>query len=288
MRQQGIWAKKVTIDGVALTINSIASCIYAEANYGIAVEDGDETINVINGAELNLVSNQSAPISAKQGILIDGSTVTATTNASSHHALYAYEGGIEINNSTVKAYAESSSNAAVWADTSIKITGESDVTATGGYGIYAGGDVSITGSKVTATGADGNTSSIGIYSDMGNVTIEGGEVTATGGEATGSDAYSHGIDAYGNVSITGGTVTATDGAVTGSDADSIGIYSYSENVFISGGMVEATGGSEAIYAWRNVIVSPQTGKAIEVKAGENADDAAEISGSPFTLKPALR
>lgn len=153
MRQQGIWAKKITIDGVTLTINSIASCIYAEANYGVTVEDEDETVNIINGAKLELVSNQYAPISAKQGIRIDGSTVTATTNDDSHHALYAYEGDIEINNSTVKAYAESSSNAAVWADTSIEITGESDVTATGGYGIRAGDDVSISGSKVTATGS---------------------------------------------------------------------------------------------------------------------------------------
>lgn len=96
----------------------------------MAVEDGDETVTVINGAVLDLISDQYAPISAKE-ISIDGSTVTARTKAESHHALYAWEGSIKINNSTVEAYAESSASPAVWAADTVEITGGSDVTATG-------------------------------------------------------------------------------------------------------------------------------------------------------------
>ena len=247
------------------------------------MEDGDETIHIINGAELELVSNQDTPISAQQGIRIDGSTVTATTNDDSHQALYTYEGGIKINNSTVKAYAESSSSAAVRAGvSSVEITGDSDVTATGLYGIYAYSDISISGGKVTATGTDGN-GSIGISSNMGKVVITGGEVTAAGGDTTGSDAGSVGINAIG-VSVTGGTVIATGGAATGDGAVSIGMSTLNESILISGGKVEAAGGSEAVQAFYEVIVSPQDGKGIKVTAGETASGAAEINGSPFTAE----
>ncbi len=199
MVQQGIWAKKITIDGVALSITSSASGIYAEAAYGVPVEEGDETVNIINGAELNIVSSRSAAISAKE-ILIDGSTVTATGS----EGLYA--GG------------------------DISIT-SSKVTATGtdgnaySTGIYSNtGNVAISDGEVTATGgeavsADGSATSLGIYAEL-DVTVTGGTVTATGGAATGAYAYSDGIYSdMGNVIVRAGDLNAAGGTAESTGLD---------------------------------------------------------------------
>ena len=207
LRQQGIWAKKITIDGITLSIDSSASCIYAEANYGVPVETGDETVNIINGADLDLVSDQYAPISARQGIRIDGSTVTARTNADSHNVLYAYEGGIEINNSTAEAYAESSANPAIWAATAIDISGGSNVTAKCGEdaAVYTNGALTITGSTVNASG------NIALYSNGGDMTLTNAAVNIT--DTTGTAIFSP----Y-NINISGG-------AINGGSSDGYAIYS---------------------------------------------------------------
>ena len=132
----------------------------------------------------------------------------------------------------------------------ITVDGNLTVSASSGYGINSGknltiqsGTVSITdntsygnaisaqtvtisGGTVTATGGDD-----GIHS-YGTVTISGGTVTAKGND--------YGIYAGGDVTISGGTVTAT-----GTDMEASGIIG--DNVTISGGTVTAKGGSEGIY-----------------------------------------
>ncbi len=200
--QQGIWAKKITIDGVGLTIHSGADCIYSEANYGVAVEDGDETVTVINGAVLDLISDQYAPISARE-ISIDGSTVTARTKAESHHALYAWEGSIKINNSTVEAYAESSASPAVWAADTVEITGGSDVTATGGSSntIYCDGDIVVNNSTVKAY--DTSTYAYPAIYAYGDITVENSSTV------TAESKGMRGIFTDGNMTINDSTVTAS-------------------------------------------------------------------------------
>ena len=116
-------------------------------------------------------------------------------------------------------------------------------------GIHASRNLTIYGqinqSGILADTAKGS-SSYGIYSNQGNVTVNGGYVTATG--------KSGGISGSGNVTISGGTVTATgeiggisgsgDVTISGGTVTAIGELSgiISNDVTISGGIVTATGG----------------------------------------------
>jgi hypothetical protein len=133
------------------------------------------------------------------------------------------------------------------------------VTASGSTGIFAqnnnnGGNVTIKNATVTATG----TSYFGIISEYGNITIDNSNVTAT---STGN----HGIYAdKGNITIASGTVTASgsstkfgiytvNGSVTINGGQvtttgSFGIYTVYGSVAINGGQVSATGNIYGIYA----------------------------------------
>ena len=189
------------------------------------------------------------------------------------------------------------------------ITG-GDVTATGdavtsseedggdaSSGIYAnivtitGGMVNATGGAVTSSGD--NARSCGIYGSSlyGGVIISGGAVTATGGtfNSTGTDteadAGSYGIyTPNSGIEISGGTVTATGGTFTSAgttaNVESYGIYTPNSGIEISGGTVTATGGNGAL--GRGVYLDPE-GTSIAVTAGQDADSATKIIGSPFVL-----
>lgn len=202
MGQQGIRAKKITIDGVTLSIHSTFSGIYAEATYGVPVEEGDETVNIINGAELNIVSSGSAAISAKEKILIDGSTVTAETTDTSSNALHAWDGGIEIKNSTVKVYAEASESPAIWAATGIKILSGGEVTATGGSNntVYCDSSILVDDSKLTLT--DSSEYAYPALYANGNIDV------VNGSEVNAQSKGMRGIFAEYDMNITNSIVTA--------------------------------------------------------------------------------
>ena len=98
-------------------------------------------------------------------------------------------------------------------------------------GLYAYGNISISGGSLTANG------SVAVFA-KGDMTISGGTVSATGD-------YRHyygssGLTALGTLTISGGTVTASGsgGAVTG---PGIGSVSTCGDIVISGGTVTATG-----------------------------------------------
>ena len=98
-------------------------------------------------------------------------------------------------------------------------------------GLYAYGNISISGGSLTANG------SVAVFA-KGDMTICGGTVSATGD-------YRHyygssGLTALGTLTISGGTVTASGsgGAVTG---PGIGSVSTCGDIVISGGTVTATG-----------------------------------------------
>ena len=87
----------------------------------------------------------------------------------------------------------------------------------GSYAIYAKDNVTVNRGSMTATATGQDSKGIyveGIYDEGGNVTISGGNVTATG------DCY--GIWAKNNVTISGGNVNATYSGASSSDTD--GIY----------------------------------------------------------------
>ena len=187
------------------------------------------------------------------------------------------------------------------------ITG-GDVTATGraaefqSHGIYATGHATISGGAVKATGGavtsseeDGDDASSGIYANI--VTISGGEVTAKGGAVTSSGDNARSCGIYGrdwlndNVIISGGTVHATGGTFNSTSTDteanvgSYGIYGAGfDGTVISGGTVTASGGSGALGG--DIYLDPEGNasiQSIQVKAGQDADSATEIIGSPFVL-----
>ena len=96
---------------------------------------------------------------------------------------------------------------------------------------------------------------------------------------------------YDNVIISGGTVEATGGTFTSTstdteaDAGSYGIYGAGlDGTVISGGTVTASGGSRALGG--DVYLDPEGNasiQSIQVKTGQDADKVTEIIGSPFVL-----
>ena len=155
---------------------------------------------------------------------------------------------------SIYSSAEEIISSGIYGEGGLIITGEGQLTATGGDGKGSSGGIfvnsyydsnsgtsvsgrlTISGGTVTATGGTAAQISCGIYSPDG-VTIKGGTVTATGGETTEVSWGSYGICAYDDMDISGGTVTATGGTAE----YSYGISAY--GVTISGGTVTATGGN---------------------------------------------
>ena len=90
--------------------------------------------------------------------------------------------GIVVLNGSLTFYGQSGGTGSL----SARATGDKNY---GGYGIYAKGNISIIGGTITTT-SDYN---YGIYSDGGDITINGGTVTAKGSEG--------GIDATGNITL---------------------------------------------------------------------------------------
>ena len=142
------------------------------------------------------------------------------------------------------------------------------VTAIGDYGcgIYSGGDITISGGKVTAS----NTSSIDApICSKGDIKISGGTVTAYGND--------YGIYGYNGITISGGTVTAY-----GND---YGIYVYNG---ITLGWTNSTDFIKAnSYYSKNGSVSIAEGKYFKDEKGNvysgPIDDVFSIAGK--TLSP---
>ena len=214
----------------------------------------------------------SAPIAVKlpDGATIelaDGTTNTITsvcTDATESKSCGIYvDGSLTIRgNGTliVTSGAADSFSCGIYADRGGVTISGGTVETTGGTGNYSCGiytlygDVTISGeaTDVTATAVEGGYESSGIHA-CDNVTISGEatDVTATGGT---SDRYSYGIYSDGGyVTISGGIVEAT-GGTAGSESDgqyvyrqSCGIYASYEAVIIKGGTVTATGGAVKVY-----------------------------------------
>ena len=119
----------------------------------------------------------------------------------------------------------------------------------------------------------------------GTITINGGNITATGpnvGAGIGGGQY----DSCGTITINGGIVTATGGEYF----PGIGTSNNQGTVTITGGTVKATAGPRCSHPVNagNVYVSPKTNTAIYVKAGDSAETAASVTGSPFTATTMIK
>ena len=288
-----------------------------ENNYNIKWDGATLTLK---GAEITTIAEtpdynlpQSAAICYDEAtdleIVLEGDNTVTGPDASSGGDSSSY--GIHVDDEVTLTISGSGSLAATGGDATPNSGGESygiytwgnviitggDVTATGraaefqSHGIYATGHVTISGGAVKATGGavtsseeDGGDASSGIHADV--ITISGGEVTAKGGAVTssGNNTTSCGIygsSFYGGVIISGGAVTATG---TTANAESYGIYTPNSDIEISGGTVTATGDTGALGG--DVYLDPEGNasiQSIQVEAGQDADKATEIIGSPFVL-----
>ena len=218
-------------------------------------------------------------------VLVDANTVTGPGTSADFVNSY----GIYVDSEVILTISGSGSLAATGSDATQNSGG-------GSYGIYTWGDAIITSGTVTATGGAAEFQSHGIYARH-NVTISGGAVKATGGAVTSSGDNARSCGIYGrnwlndNVIISGGTVEATGGTFTSTSTDteanagSYGIYGAGlDGTVISGGTVTASGGSGALGG--DISLNPEGNasiQSIQVKAGQDANSATEIIGSPFVL-----
>lgn len=119
----------------------------------------------------------------------------------------------------------------------------------------------------------------GIQNDhLDGLTILGsGSLSVSGGENGMYNVYNY-DDAL--LTINSGTVIATGGTY--------GINSR-VSINICGGDVTAIGGAQGIYrdSNRNIVINPSEGNPIAVTAGEKAESAAALAGSPFTSETTI-
>ena len=293
-------------DGATLTLNGAAITHGSDNNAAIYYDEETDLKIVLEGDNTVTGPGTSNNFVNSYGIYVysdDSEVVTLTISGS---------GSLAATGGDAATY--SGESYGIYTGGNVIITG-GDVTATGGaaefqsYGIYArhnatisGGAVKATGGAVTSSEEDGDDASSGIYANI--VTISGGEVTAKGGAVTSSGDNARSCGIYGrdwlndNVIISGGTVHATGGTFNSTSTDteanvgSYGIYGAGFDgtvisggtVTASGGTVTASGGSGALGG--DIYLDPEGNasiQSIQVKAGQDADSATEIIGSPFVL-----
>ena len=258
--------------------------VYAEVTLTIS---GSGSLAATGGDAPQTSGGESYGIYTWGDAIITSGTVTATGGAAEFqsHGIYA-TGHVTISGGAVKA-------------TGGAVTSSEEDGGDASSGIYAnivtisGGEVTAKGGAVTSSGD--NARSCGIYGRNAlkdNVIITGGTVEATGGTFTSTsadteaDAGSYGIYGAGldGTVISGGTVTATGGTFTSAgttaNEESYGIYTPHSYIEISGGTVTATGDTGAL--GRDVYLDPE-GTSIAVTAGQDAENAEPIAGSPFVL-----
>ena len=273
-------------------LTCLALCLTLLPTAALAAAVG-ETIHV-GGVELTTTEGNPT-VYAKT----DDNGVVSTTNADENDYTIMWDGEtLTLNNADITQ--GSYKGAAIYcgedAGIHLVLVGESTVTGPSGdstgasYGIYTGGELTISGSGIlnvsggilNVSGGNIAASSNGLFVN-GNLTISGGTVHATGGEVSGEYAYSFGINAE-NVTVSGGTVHATGGEVSGEYAYSFGIYVTRETLAISDGTATATGGevsgeyaySFGIYVTRETLAI--SGGIVNADGGTATGSYAESCG----------
>ena len=171
-------------------------------------------------------------------------------------ATFTVNGGIEVGEgNSFTVYAQSTEESEM-GSLEAKAATDSDEAGIGGGQFGTGGEMTIIGGKVTATGAEYSAGiGGGLLGSGGKVTVYGGVVNATGG-STGRDMSGAGIGGgTGTVAVYGGTVTATGGTAAesayygGAGIGTGGLQGgdiIELTVTLAGGQVTATGGAGTV------------------------------------------
>lgn len=237
-------AKGETTAVKEFNINKGNVTITAPGDYLITGE-GTETSKTIK-VEASSSSSEEAPVNITiLGVKIKSSSTTpfsikgyvnlTVEGENSFHSDNSALPGIQVENDNTLIITESSTG-------SLTAKGYSYATAIGGSENGNGGNITIQGGTVIASGYNGIGGGAAFNSggNRGNITITGGTVTATGTSGAGIGGCFNGTDV---IKITGGTVTAkSEGQGAGIGG---GRYSSGGIITISGGIVTATGASSA-------------------------------------------
>ncbi len=285
----------ITIDGISnLVLKGNAQAISTSG--AVSISDSQVTaFNVYTGGNNSVVGGGA-------GVQISGSQV-AITGAENCDGISSFSGNIEILNSAVEV---NSSNIAVFAGNQIQIS-ESEVTAksSAASGLYTvnedDGTISIENNSVVKVTAEADWP--GIYTP-GELTISGSEVTA---DSPGGIALYTG---YG-ISMTSSTVTATTengysavytddmiqisgSAVEASAAEGPGIFSVAETVIEGGSQVTGRGYGPGLIANGGLTVKGGTVDAVSSNySGFESGHSLTVQGGTFHAKggagsPAVR
>lgn len=152
-------------------------------------------------------------------------------------------------------------------------TGVLQVTGGTGYtshGISVRGELTIQNGNITAMGLEAQGVSA-IYAYSG-ITINGGTVAAIANNATAG--YSRGFECFGNIRINGGNVVAKAGEVNTNFTTYKSYGIDTSSIFITGGMVIASGYDKAIYGNTSGIVKGNN----TIMVGNSASDSEEWDG----------
>ena len=158
--------------------------------------------------------------------------------------------------------------------TALVIEGQNTITATSSNS----SGVEVSNSSFTISGS-GSLDVTGAYAGINcmTLTLNSGTIRT---RATGQ--FAQGIAFQGSLIINGGSVVA-EGGVGGIRT----IDTDPGAVTINGGTVTAIGTVRGIVSPKNTVINPTAGKSIAVTAGENAESAAALAGSPFTSETTI-
>lgn len=254
----------IFVGGVELTGSADAPA-YATTDASGAVTAGgtedaynvkwDGTVLTLNGATVTQGKHEDAAIYLEHGdlaIVLEGDNAVVGPDI---------DGGSPVYSRGIYAY-----------NGTVSISGNGGLTVEGGdvsvpygmaysYGIWAAGNVEISGGTVSAAGGtvangNGTSGSYGISANQ-DILFSGGNVTVTGGEAK---TLSYGAyAALGDITLAGGEITAT--------SSQVGTQSQAK--------------SHALYGYEGVVVEPANSERVSVAAGASEADASLLQGSPF-------
>ena len=271
---------------------------------GIRVVDG--TLDIYGSGSLYVWGNYDGIANKNGGITISGGTLNIESGSG---GVSCYDCGLTITGGDVTAAGDG---------TFLNPIGDETMAV----GFYVQGDFNISGGSVTVSAQRGsettNTSwGIYVYGSQYNVNVTGGSVRASVDDDDAAAIYSSGgfnmsggsvwasnpaEDGDGihprRANISGGTLYAEAGflpiqctndlVITGGTVTTDGLwslFSYQADIVLSGGTVTSNGAERAAYArLGRVIVAPLEGLQLSMVAGDDADSAADIKGSPFRIE----